>query len=75
MPADPPGALAMGVLPAAAGGRAEVVVRSQWREPLNLFLATAMPPGSGKSPAFRLMCAPVFAAERELCDTAGARIA
>lgn len=74
VPADLPGALAMGVLSTAAGGRAEVVVRGQWREPLNLYLATAMPPGSGKSPAFRLMCAPIFAAEKELRETAGDRI-
>jgi len=74
VPADLPGALAMGVLSTAAGGRAELVVRGQWREPLNLYLATAMPPGSGKSPAFRLMCAPIFAAESELKSTAADRI-
>ncbi|HUY47763.1 MAG TPA: YfjI family protein [Streptosporangiaceae bacterium] len=74
VPADLPGALAMGVLSTAAGGRAEVVVRGQWREPLNLYLASAMPPGSGKSPAFRLMCAPIFAAEQELREKAAASI-
>jgi hypothetical protein len=66
VPADLPAAIAMGVLSTAAGGRAEVVVRGQWREPLNLYTVAAMPPGAGKSPAFRLMCAPVFAAERDM---------
>lgn len=74
VPADLPGSLAMGVLSTAAGGRAQVIVRGQWVEPLNLYLATAMPPGSGKSPAFRLMCAPVFAAERALRESASDRI-
>ena len=66
VPVDLTGALAMGVLSTAASGRAQVVVRGQWREPLNLYLVTAMPPGSGKSPAFKLMFDPVFAAEREM---------
>lgn len=70
VPADLPASIAMGVLSMAAGGRAQVVVRGQWREPVNLYLVTAMPPGSGKSPAFRLMSAPVFAAERQMRDEA-----
>ena len=74
VPDDLPAALAMGVLSTAAGGRAEVVVRGQWREPVNLYQAIAMPPGSGKSPAFRLMCAPVFAAERSLRETTASEI-
>jgi hypothetical protein len=70
VPVDLPAAVAMGVLSTAAGGRAEVSVRGQWREPLNLYTVAAMPPGAGKSPAFRLMCAPVFSAEREMRDGA-----
>jgi hypothetical protein len=66
VPPDLPAALAMGVLSTAAGGRAEVLVRGRWREPLNLYQAVAMPPGAGKSPAFRLMSSPVFAAEQHL---------
>jgi hypothetical protein len=75
VPVDLPAALAMGVLSTAAGGRAELVVRGQWREPLNLYSVVAMPPGAGKSPAFRLMCAPVFAAEKEMRETAKELIA
>ncbi|WP_433464361.1 DUF3987 domain-containing protein [Spirillospora sp. CA-128828] len=70
VPVDLPGTLALSGLSTAAGGRAEVVVRGQWREPLCLYLATAMPPGSGKSPAFRAMLAPVFEAERQMREAA-----
>ncbi|WP_162795706.1 DUF3987 domain-containing protein [Nonomuraea lactucae] len=63
---DLPGSLALAALSTAAGGRAEVLVRGQWREPLNVQTATAMPPGAGKSPAFRMMIAPVYAAEKAL---------
>ncbi|MFI6324640.1 YfjI family protein [Nonomuraea sp. NPDC050556] len=66
VPEDLPGGLALAVLATAAGGRAEVAVRGQWREPLNLMVAIAMPPGSGKSPAFRSMLDPVFTAEKVL---------
>lgn len=63
---DLPGNLGIAGLATAAGGRAEVLVRGQWREPLNVQTATAMPPGAGKSPAFRMMIAPVYAAEKAL---------
>lgn len=74
VPADLPGALALAVLATAAGGRAEVTVRGQWREPLNLFVAVAMPPGSGKSPAFRAMMTPVFLAETRLQEATTGKI-
>lgn len=70
VPPDLPGTLAMGVLSTAAGGRGVIVVRGQWREPFNSYLVVAMPPGAGKSPAFRLMCAPIFAAEAQMRETA-----
>jgi hypothetical protein len=66
VPEDLPGSLALAVLATAAGGRAEVLVRGQGREPLNLMVAPAMPPGAGKSPTFRAMLKPVFAAEQIL---------
>jgi hypothetical protein len=74
VPTDLPGGLALAALATAAGGRAEVAVRGRWREPLNLQLGIAMPPGSGKSPAFRLMLAPVFAAETALQEAATRKI-
>lgn len=75
VPEDLPGGLALSVLATAAGGRAEVLVRGQWREPLNLQVGIAMPPGSGKSPAFRAMLKPVFAAEAALQEEAKEKIA
>lgn len=74
VPEDLPGSLALAVLGTAAGGRAEVLVRGQWREPLNVQVATAMPPGAGKSPAFRMMLRPVFAAEAALQEAAKEQI-
>lgn len=70
VPADLPGALALAVLATAAGGRAEVQVRGQWREPLNLQIGVAMPPGAGKSPTFKAMLAPLYAAEADLRENA-----
>lgn len=75
VPVDLPAGLALAALSTAAGGRAEIEVRGRWREPLHLYLAVAMPPGSGKSPAFRAMIAPVFAAEAALRGADRERIA
>ncbi|WP_449064789.1 YfjI family protein [Planomonospora algeriensis] len=75
VPADLPGALALAVLATVVAGRAEVAVRGSWTEPLNLFVAVAMPPGSGKSPAFRMMLGPISEAERQLQATARTQIA
>ncbi|MEU3168963.1 YfjI family protein [Streptosporangium sp. NPDC006930] len=74
VPEDLPGGLALAVLATAAGGRAEVLVRGQWREPVNLQIGIAMPPGSGKSPGFRMMLRPVFAAETALQEAAKEQI-
>jgi hypothetical protein len=41
--------LVLAALATAAGGLARVQVRRGWEEPLNLFVAVAMPPGSRKS--------------------------
>jgi hypothetical protein len=74
VPEDLPGNLAIAALGTAAGGRAEVLVRGQWREPLNVQVAVAMPPGSGKSPAFRLVFRPVFEAEKAMQESVKERI-
>ena len=52
-PPDLAGMLVLTALAAAAGGLAEVQVRPGWREPLNLFTVTALPPGNRKSDVFR----------------------
>ena len=65
-PPDLAGILVLSVLAAAAGGLAEVQVRFGWREPLNLFTAVGMPPGSRKSAVFRDVTRPLMDLEREL---------
>ncbi|MEU7741931.1 YfjI family protein [Nonomuraea sp. NPDC049158] len=75
VPEDLPGALALAALATAAGGRAEVAVKGQWREPLNLMLAVAMPPGAGKSPVFNAMMGPIFRTEKDLQEAIRVRIA
>jgi replicative DNA helicase len=73
-PADLPGCLALACLATAASGRVVVQVRPGWREPTNLFLVVALPPGSRKSPVFAAMTEPILAAERSLQeDTAPLR--
>lgn len=74
VPEDLAGGLALAALGTAAGGRAEVLVRGQWREPLNVHIAIAMPPGGGKSPTFRLMMRPIFVAEARLRESVKAKI-
>ncbi|PRX99652.1 DUF3987 domain-containing protein [Allonocardiopsis opalescens] len=65
-PVDLAGCLALAVLSTAAGGRALVVVRGMWVEPVNIFTVVAMPPASRKSPVFKAMVAPIMRAERHL---------
>lgn len=64
-PRDLPGVLALVALATAAGGRAVVEVRPGWREPLNLFTAVAMAPGSRKSGVFARITEPLNVAELE----------
>ena len=62
---DLPAVLGIIVLSAACAGRRHIVVRSTWREPLNIYCAVAMPPSSGKSPAFKKMMAPIARYEKQ----------
>jgi hypothetical protein len=73
-PADLGGIVYLGTLATCCGGRAVVEVQGGWREPLNLYAAPAMPPGSRKSAVFREMIAPLLEAERDMQDKAGAGI-
>jgi len=68
------GTLVLGALAAAAGGRAEVEVRSGWREPTNLYAVVAAAPGTRKSAVFREVMDPLRTAERTLVDTISAEI-
>jgi len=62
-PVGVPGTLALGVLAVAFGGRARVQVFPDRVEPLNAFFMVALPPGSGKSPAFRYFTEVIVRAE------------
>jgi hypothetical protein len=65
-PADLPGCVALACLATAAGGRAIVNVHNDWIEPVNLYIAVALPPASRKSAVFKTMTAPLYIAEETL---------
>lgn len=69
-PQDLAGVVYLGSLAAAAGGRAVVNVQPGWIEPVNLYAAVAMEPGSRKSAVFRIMTGPVLDAEQALQEAA-----
>ncbi|MEN8650374.1 YfjI family protein [Streptomyces sp. 21So2-11] len=72
---DAAASLALAVLSTAAGGRAVVHVRGRWREPTNVFVVMALPPGSRKSAVFSLMTDPLYKSEALLAaQSAGAII-
>lgn len=74
-PADLPATLALAALSTVTAGQAKIAIRGTWTEPANLYLVVAMPPGSGKSPAFNAMIAPLRAHERNLITKTGPAIA
>ena len=65
-PLDLPGCIALACLATAAGGRVMVEVRPGWREPTNLFVVVALPPGNRKSPTFASLIAPILHAQRAM---------
>lgn len=67
-PPDLAATTTIAVLSTAAGGRVVVEVRGSWREPVNLYLVVAMPPGSRKSPVFSTLTSPLLRAEQHLID-------
>ncbi|GAA2034480.1 hypothetical protein GCM10009839_38750 [Catenulispora yoronensis] len=74
-PMDLAASVALATLATACAGKARVIVRpGMWSEPVNLFLVTALPPGTRKSPVFSTMITPLLAAEKVLQDTARPQI-
>ncbi|WP_327656030.1 YfjI family protein [Streptomyces sp. NBC_00483] len=65
-PVDLAGCIALSVLATAAGGRAVVQVRGNWREPTNLFVVVSLPPANRKSAVFGLLTDPLYDAEAQL---------
>ncbi|WP_167546504.1 YfjI family protein [Streptomyces flavidovirens] len=73
-PVDMAASLALAVLGTAAGGRAVVEVRGRWREPVNVFVVVALPPGNRKSAVFNLMADPLYRCEALLVTQSAGRI-
>lgn len=73
VPVDLPATLAIAALSTIAGGRLKIFIGSSWREQANLYLVVSMPPGSGKSPAFKLMLSPIYEIEAQLQEDAKGR--
>ena len=74
-PPDLAGMVALSVLSAACGGRVEVRIKEGWEEPVNVFTVVGLPPGTGKSPVFRAMTAPVVMFERQQLEKSEQEIA
>lgn len=68
-PVDLACCLALAALAAAAGGRAVVEVNDGWKEPVNLFVAVAMAPGTRKSAVFQAVSKPLFEAQRDNAES------
>lgn len=75
VPVDLPAMLALSALATAAGGRCVVEPWPGWREPLNLYVAVAMPPGARKTPVFQHIIRPLEHAERLAVEAAKPEVA
>ncbi len=64
-PVDLAAMLSLSVLATAAATKARIVPKDDWDEPLNLFTAVVLPPGSRKSAVFSAVTKPVEDFERE----------
>lgn len=70
MPVDLPANLALIALATLASKATTVTVIGRWVEPLNVYIAVAMPPSAGKSPAFNFMTGPIRAHEEKMAEDA-----
>jgi hypothetical protein len=67
-PPDLAACMSLAVLSTACGGRAVVAVRGRWREPVNLYTVTALPPGNRKSSIVAEVTRPLFTVEKLLIE-------
>jgi len=74
VPLDMPGLMALGVVGAASARTCLVEVGDTHSEPMNLFCAIVMEPGSRKTSALQAMDAPLREAERDMVAAAMPRI-
>jgi hypothetical protein len=70
MEVDLPANLALIALATIAAKSTTVHVSGRWTEPLNVYIAIAMPPSAGKSPAFSYMTGPIRRHEEEIAEAA-----
>jgi replicative DNA helicase len=63
-PPDLAGMLALSVLSTACARRVGIQAWAGWREPINVYTVTSLPPASRKSPVFRAMMAPLVKFEQ-----------
>jgi replicative DNA helicase len=68
VPVDLCAQIAIGVLASVCMGKLQVQVTASWREHVNVYLATAMHSGAGKSPADKAMAGVLRRWEAELRD-------
>jgi hypothetical protein len=64
-PLDLCAVMALGAISAVAGGRAQVVIRPEWTEPLNLYVTAALLSGERKSAVVAAVSRPIWAFEKE----------
>lgn len=64
-PTEMAGLLSLGVLSTAARGRFDIVVNSDWKEPLCLYTVAVAPPGERKSAVISALTAPLREYEAE----------
>lgn len=62
---DLPAMCILGAVSAIGLGKVEILLDPSWKQGVNLYLATAIPPAGSKSPAFAATFAPVFAQEQK----------
>ena len=73
-PADLAGLLAIAVCGAAAAKAVEIVVKDDWREPINLFVVVGLEPGNRKSAVFRDATRPLASFEANLVASTASRV-
>jgi replicative DNA helicase len=73
-PVDMAAMMALADLSTAAGGLFTVKIDNNWLEPVNLYLATALPPGERKTAVVNTVTAPVHDVDREEAEHARSEI-
>jgi replicative DNA helicase len=73
-PADLAGMLALSVVAATSAKKVIVALKEGWVGPLNIFTATALPPGNRKSAVFAAIVNPIEEYERQESRTAGKEV-